>query len=179
VSPDSPAALIGLEPSDVILVGNGVNVESPKDLSRLVADLELDSSLALSIWHRGEQRDVEVQVGQLTPRGVATQPKATEPPDVQPEIGLSLAPLSPESRAKFGISDTATGSVVVAVQPHSPAALQQIRPGDVIVRVGHVAVTSPADVVAQVGQAARDQRDVVLLLVERSGQAHFVAVPLA
>jgi serine protease Do len=179
VFPDSPAAGVGLEPGDVILAGNGHDIDAPRDLSRLVASLAPHSTLELSIWHRGRQRHLDVEIGQLVSEPLAAQLEPPAQAEPTAGIGLSLAPLSPENRTRFGVADDATGSIVVAVKPLSPAAAQQLRPGDIIVQVGHVPVSGPADVLAALDRAVKAKREAVLLLVVRSGRARFVAVPLA
>ena len=60
----------------------------------------------------------------------------------------------------------------------SPAAKKGLRTGDVIVMVGQQKVAQPDDVVREVEQAVSAKRDAVLLLVERRGDQHFVALSL-
>ena len=54
-----------------------------------------------------------------------------------------------------------------------------IRNGDVIVRAGGRPVNEPGDVVAAVNETNAADRDTVLLLVNRQGGQHFVAVRIS
>ena len=61
------------------------------------------------------------------------------------QLGLALAPLSPDMRNQLDVPDGTKGAVVRGVQPGSPAEPAGLQPGDVIVGVGTHAVTSPAE----------------------------------
>jgi serine protease Do len=65
------------------------------------------------------------------------------------------------------------------VREDSPAAKKGLRVGDVIAMVGQTDVSTPRDVVREVEQALEANADVVLLLVARGDNEHFVALNLA
>ena len=92
-------------------------------------------------------------------------------------LGLSLAPAT-----KFpGAGDE--GVVITEVDPASDAADKGLKPGDVILEVAGVTVSSPADVAAGVKKAmdgAKADKDTVKVLMQvKSGdQTRFVALSL-
>jgi serine protease Do len=94
-------------------------------------------------------------------------------------LGLTLAPVDATSRARWTIADEAKGAVVAAVDGNADAAEKGLQPGDVITRVNQQEVGGPADVVSAVERAKEAQRKSVLLLVDRQGEQHFIAVGLA
>jgi serine protease Do len=94
-------------------------------------------------------------------------------------IGLVLAPLSDELRTKHGLNQSAKGVIVLEVDPASPAADRNVRPGDVIVEVSHETVGSIEDIVKGVESVRSAGRNAVLLRLENArGDLRFVAVPV-
>jgi serine protease Do len=178
VEPDSPAAKAGLEPGDVVLAVNGRPLESVKALARAVADTRPGTKLTLQVSREQKSRDVPVVIG--SPPADGRVASATEPADAgsTPRLGLALAPLTPESRAQFGIETGKQGVVVARVERDSPAARAGIRPGSLISMVGQRPVNAPEDVVRAVAAAAAEKRPSVLLLVEVDGEKSFVPVRL-
>ena len=96
-------------------------------------------------------------------------------------LGLKLSTLTQDLRRRFNLGDQVKGVVVTEVQAGSPAAEQQIRPGDIIRKVGpeQSSVTSPAEVKRQVDKARGSPMSTVLVLVEREGNQRFVAIKIA
>ena len=184
VTPGGPAEKAGLKQGDVILAVNGQEVDQMRQLPRLVAELRPGSSARLTIWRNGREQTVQTHIGTLPdqPQMAAAgrggdQGQRTAAGDKV--LGLRIAPLNPETRRTYGIDEKVTGGVVVAdVADDSEAADKGINPGDVIVGVENEPVASPADVVARVEKAQKENKRAVLLLVNRDAQERFVAVPL-
>ena len=95
-----------------------------------------------------------------------------------PELGLTLSAITPELREKFELGENANGVMVVQVEPDSMAAEKGIRPGDVIVEVGQEEVATPDDVIAKVDEQRAQNKNTVLLLLDRKGDLQFIAVRL-
>ena len=88
-------------------------------------------------------------------------------------MGLSLAALDGDARAKYKLAGNVQGVVVSDVDPESPAADKNFRPGDVIVEVQSQPVKSPADVEARVDADVKAGKKVELMLVSRNGDMTF------
>jgi serine protease Do len=178
VVPGSPADNAGLQAGDVILKAGSDAIERMRDLPKLVAGLEPDTRVQMTVWRKGTEHTMPVLIGELLAEeneiGAVTGSPQTEGSG---QLGLSLRPLTPETRQKYRIAEDVNGAVVVNVAPQSAA--QQLRPGDVIVMVGQDNVTRPSDVSDGVKEASELKRKSVLLLVDRQGNERFVAVPLA
>ena len=178
---DSPAGSAGIRTGDVVLEFDGKAVSSSRRLPHLVAEAEAGESVEVVVWRDGEPVALSLVVG-LRPGAeeLASSSSATGRDDTrQPSVGLRLAPLTPELRARHELPASVEGVLVVEVDPDGAAAQRGVRPGDIIVRAGNRPVASPADVSEALARVTESGGDILLLLVERAGTRHFVAVPIA
>jgi serine protease Do len=183
VTPDSPAAKAGFEAGDVILKFDGKDVSTMRGLPRIVAQTPIGKSVEVEVLRQGQKRNVTVAVGRLDEDEDKidlgqTQPKEESKQSATSLIGLALAPLTDELRAKFGLDAKLKGVVVTEIDPDSAAASKNIRVGDVIVEAQQEAVTTPDDVAKLVDKVKKSGGKQVLLLVEDGkGDTRFVTVP--
>ena len=187
VSPGSPAAAAGIQPSDVIVKFDGESIENMRSLPRAVAATAIGKSVPLELLRKGETKSFSVTIGRL-PDDVedadAVKGEDKVPPEPKPEperedlLGLSLAPLTGDLRKRYGIAESIEGVVVVEVKPNSPAAEKDVKPGDVIVEVTQEKVRQPQDVKTRLLAVRKSgRRSVLLLLSDGKGELRFVAVP--
>ena len=162
VEPDSPAAKAELKAGDIVTAANGKALRQPRDLAEAVGAQKPGAALTLSLLRDGKAMEAKVTLG--APR---EQQAAAEAPQ-QGKLGLALAP-----------REGGKGAVVAEVRPDSPAAEHGMQPGDVILKAGDRAVTSPKDVIEAVGKAREAKRPAIALQVERAGSRVFIALPLA
>jgi serine protease Do len=191
VSPDSPAADSGIQPSDVILKFDGQPIENMRDLPRAVAATPIGKNVALELLRKGQTVDVNVTVGRLPAdeeaEDIIEDEADAEEDDAESEalpsareelLGLSIAPLTDELRDRYGIGKTIEGVIITEVKPDSPAAQKNVKAGDVIVEVTQEKVTQPQDVMDRLLAVKRSgRRSVLLLLSDAKGELRFVAVP--
>jgi serine protease Do len=185
VSPGSPAAAAGIQPSDVIVKFNGEPIENMRSLPRAVAATAIGKSVSVELLRKGETKSFSVTIGRLPEDEEGAVPAKGEektPPEAEPEredlLGLSLAPLTDDLRKRYGIGASIEGVVVVDVKPNSPAAEKDVKPGDVIVEVTQEKVRQPQDVKTRLLAVRKSgRRSVLLLLSDGKGELRFVAVP--
>lgn len=97
----------------------------------------------------------------------------------QKALGLDLAGLSKDLRAKYKIKDSVKGVIITGVDGGSDAQEKRLNAGDVIVEVAQEAVTNAADVKKRIDQLKKDGKKSVLLLVSNGeGEVRFVALGL-
>ena len=172
---DGPAAKAGVQPGDVIQSVNGEKVANPRDLALDVAAVKPGDTAKFDLLRNGEQQSVSVAVAQMPNEQTASANGGSAP---QGKVGVALAPLSPDMRAKLDLPNGTKGAVVAQVEPGSPAEAAGIQAGDVIVGVGSKAVDSPEAAVKAIHAAAQDKDGALALRIIRDGQAAFVAVTL-
>ena len=177
VEAGSPAAKAGLEPGDVIQSVNGQRVGSPRDLALTVATVMPGEEAKFHILRDGRDRDVAVRVGEQPADKTARTARA-ETPSSQGQLGVALAPLTPDTREQLEVPDGVSGALIRGVRPGSPAEQAGLRPGDIIVGVGNQKVSSPSDVTKAVGSLEGGKDRAVALRILREGTIAFVGVNL-
>ncbi|MEQ9195829.1 MAG: DegQ family serine endoprotease [Parvibaculum sp.] len=181
VSPGGPAAAAGLETGDIVLAFDGRNIETMRDLPRVVAEATIGSSADVQIFRDGETLTRRIEVARLENEDdeeadiSETGPAAPEKTVV---LGLGLSELDDDLRRRFGVSEETEGVLVTDVDPLSAAAEKGVRPGDVIVEVAQRPVSSPEDVEEIVLSEEKSGRNSVLLRLSAGGNIRFVALRL-
>jgi len=175
VSDDSPADKAGLMVGDVIEKFADTAIDSPKTLSKVVADQQPGSTARVQVWRDGGKKTLKVIVAEMDEPANLVASNSTGESN-EDRLGLKLAPLSDAYRARLGTPGDVDGAVVESVQPGSEAADKGLRPGDVITRVNGHAVTSPETVEREMDSADNDR---VLVLVRRGDNQYFTALALS
>ena len=172
VTPGGPADRAGPQRGDVILAFAGSVIGEVRDLTRAVAATQPGASRKLTVWRDGAQRSLTVKVGRMEgaetasadDTGFAPTPRGAEVS--LDDLGLKLS------------RDRGEGVLIAAVEPLSPAADKDLRPGDRILEVNQRAVSSPSDVADAVDAARKSKRSAALLMIERGDKQHFVGLTL-
>src|ERR1700712_1190373 len=182
VEEKGPAKPAGIEPGDVIVTFDGMDIKEPKDLSRVVAATAVGKAVDVVIIRKGEEQTKQVTLGRLEDGEKAvqaankTQPEA-EKPATQKALGLDLAGMSKDLRTRYKIKDSVKGVVITSVDSSSDAAEKRLSAGEVIVEVAQEAVSNAADVKKRVDQLKKDGKKSILLLVSNAdGELRFVAL---
>jgi serine protease Do len=178
VQPDSPALAAGVKSGDVIKSVDEKNVESIRDLTRMISAVKPGTSVKLGVWRDGKDMTVTAKVGDQKEEGAVVKAKADQPDAKKAEpmsYGVSLAPISPEARQELKLDDSIKGAVVAAVEPGSPADDQGLKAGDVLQQVGKDAVDSPKMAADKLKEAKKTGKP-VLMKIYREGMTRFVAI---
>jgi serine protease Do len=162
----SPADRAGLQPGDVVLQLDGVEVQRTIDLSSRVAAMTPGSTAKLQVWREGKPQTLSVTVGEAPAQQLATADTA----DLSgARLGVAVRPLDPAEQAKAKVE----GGVVVE-RAAGAAARAGIRPGDIIVSVDRKPVKSVEDLRA----ATRDGDKTLAILVQRNDARIYVPVEI-
>jgi serine protease Do len=170
VRDDSAASRAGLMKGDIVVEFDGERVRGVRDFTRLVRETPPGRGVTANIVRAGSRRDLAVTLD-ADDRLVTAMPDMPRlnqqlralpqfglPEDLDPtpdlkvtprgQIGITLAPLTEQLAAYFGVND---GVLVSSVMMDSAAAHAGIKAGDVIVAVDG----RPARNVADVTRAVR------------------------
>ena len=184
LSEDGPAAKGKVEVGDVVLSFDGQPITEMRRLPRVVAETPVGKAVNVEVWRKGAKRTLKIRLGEFpeeSPKMAARPPQGLKSGASISVLGLKLSMLTQDLRQRFKLGDRVKGVVVTEVESGSPAAEKQIRPGDIIRKVGPAqsSVNSPAEVKSQVDKARKSPMNTVLVLVERQGNQRFVAIKIA
>ncbi len=174
VEPGDPAAQAGIQVGDVIIAVNGESIDDARDLTRTIGRMTPGDKIELTVWRESKVKELEVQLGERSMH-MAQREEAEEGADLAGTLGMQLKPVTEREAQALGL-DAAQGLVVTEVEPGTPAAKAELRPGDVILKANGKTVQQVSDLESIV-QSAK-QKGVVLLLIKRKGQNLFRTIPL-
>jgi serine protease Do len=161
VKSNSPLALAGIMPGDVIEALNGAEIDDPEALRFRIDTQQIGSQITLQVWHEGVLRDVSVKL----------MPPPEEPHRDVTQIagsllaGVTVANLSPALAEELQVNETA-GVIVLNVPRNSPAARLPLSVGDIITSIGG----QPILTVAALEQVLTTAPGTVKLSIERGGR---------
>jgi serine protease Do len=173
---DSPAAKAGIRSGDVITEFEGKPVKDPKQLTEMVADAEVGTAARLKYVRDGRVENTTVQLSERPPADAELAANRPEDEGANPgKLGVSVSNITPAISQELKLR-IATGVVIQAVQPDSPADEAGLRRGDVIHRVNRMPVTGRQDFANAIASLRNDKQ--VTLQIERAGQLSFVTLNL-
>jgi len=188
VTPRGPAEKAGVKSGDVILKFNDHDIKEMRELPLLVAESEIGKKATLTLWRKGKEETVSVDLGQLekaeaanneenkqTQEGGGPSNNASKVTDVS-SLGLGLGALTDELRNTYKIPKNVNGAVITTVKEDSDAADKDVKIGDVIAEVDQQEVASPAQAAQKIADAQKAGHPSVLLFIARGDDMRFVAL---
>ena len=192
VSEDSPAQSAGMRPGDIIIGVNGQEVSSEQTVSFLVANINPGETIPVRVLRDGREVSLNVTLGkrpseaELAQQQQTFDPESDEPMDpadsdemIAEKLGLQVIEMTPQIARTLGVSQDTEALVIGAVDPNSDAGRKGLRRGDIILSANYQTVGTVEALREQITAAEADNRDAVLLRVQRRGQPpRFVPVRL-
>jgi serine protease Do len=141
VFPGDPADLAGIKPKDIILSVNRKAVDNARQLTGMIADINVGDTIQIKINRNGKTRTLDVKIAKreetkISSRGTQEREHA--------QLGIRVSEITPETARRFNLKDTA-GVIVVGVDPESKAAEAGLQPHDIIREINHKNITSVSD----------------------------------
>ena len=168
VVPNSPAAQAGLQPSDIIMGINGNALDDARAILRKIATFQNGDTIVIGVWRQARSIQAKLQVHPWPNMVALRSDVLASPEDValaeSKGCGMHLATLTDANRQSSQVGNE-PGVLVDQVAAGSGAETMGFQAGDVIERVGDVAVTTPEDVSAHVSRGNAVEGDLVSLLV--------------
>ncbi len=178
VAANSPAAKAGLKLGDVIAALGDSPVKDVAALPILVAKLRPNQEIPLTYIREGKRFSVNVTIDELrddSGKSADTLPSPATPPAAVAGLGLTVAALSPENAAKFGMAKTQRGVIVASVEKGSAASTAGLSVGQVIIKVDRAAVTTTDEFKTAIASANRE-RGALLQILRASGEIDFAVL---
>jgi serine protease Do len=168
----SPAAKAGVKTGDVIVEFGGKKVAKATDLPGLVADVPVGRDVPIVVTREGKEMRLNTRIARLEDEA----PAKVADTEGKGQLGLSVQPLTPPMARELGLK-VKEGVLVRDVVQGGRAAEAGIRAGDVIVEINRQPVRTVEDLKARVDKQGKNEP--MVLLVNRDGQALYLAVPAA
>jgi serine protease Do len=160
-----PADKAGIQANDVIVEVDGKSIESSRDLTNKIANLEVGKKTSVTLLRDGKKKTVAVEIAKRSDSGALAQQK----PQDNEKLGIRIADVTPETARQFGHSETEKGVLVVGVEPGSKADQAGVRQGDLVKEVNRKPVTSVSELRSEVEKTNKFQ-----LLVKRPNAGFMV-----
>ena len=170
VQKGSAAEKAGLRQGDVITAINGNAVNDSNELRNTVAASPPGTEVTLTIVRDGHEQQLKATLGELSENGGGAGGQGEQGGGEQSEggrLGLSVAPLTPETAARLHLPEDKQGLVVTEVDPSGPGADAGLQQGDLIEQANRQPLKSVEDLRAAIQSAGERP---VLLLVTRPGE---------
>jgi serine protease Do len=135
VQEGSPAAMGGLQVSDVVLKFDNRTVENSGDLPRLVANVKPGTKIPVQVWRKGTTKELMVAVGEFPDEGKMSFGTKTQKSFSRG--GLVLSELSKEQRGELRVT-----SGLLVEESRGDAVRAGIRVGDIILAVNNTEVST-------------------------------------
>ncbi|RMH37557.1 MAG: Do family serine endopeptidase [Nitrospirae bacterium] len=167
---NDPADAAGILPGDIIVSIEGTSVETPKQLSRLIARFGPGETVHIDVIRNGRRHTLPVVMGEKEERAVtASLPFKT----TEVALGIDVQTLTPGLAERFGLNER-SGVLVSKVDRGSLAYTEGLQVGDLIKEVNRKEVRS----VSEFSEAIQRVKpgDTILLRIVRGSRAFFVVL---
>ena len=166
---DGPAGKAGVRVGDVLLRFGAHTPGDERALLRDIVETSPGQQVTVTVLRDGHEQGILITVGEWprTQGEDADAPLMAERPHriIPPDLGLSLAVLTNDSRAKSGLSLDQPGVLIAGVAANTDAAERGLVAGDVILKVHDAVVSSPLEVRQKLDEARSLKREFELMLV--------------
>ncbi len=157
-----PAEKAGIKANDIITAVDGQPVSSSRELSRLIAGIDVGKSVTIDLIRGGKKKSVTVKIAKR-PDSVEGQQTRSR----QESMGLELTELTAEIARQLGLPENETGVVVENVIPESKADAAGFERGDVVKEIDRKPVSSIQQL-KEYFEDAKDKQSMQVLVLRPS-----------
>lgn len=175
VETGSPGEKAGIEPGDIITKFDGKSIEKPSDLPRLVGNTKPGTKSSVTVFRRGNSRDLNVTIAEIEPDKPAKrtadreEPASKSPSAAAKSMGLVLSDLTELQKKEFKVK----GGVRIDAATDA-AARAGLREGDVVLAVSNTEIANVKEFDAAL--AKTDKSKPVSLLFRRGDWAQYALI---
>ncbi len=176
IQPQSPAALAGIRPGDMITRINAVTVRRSLDLERAMIGMRPGQQVEFEVMRQGQTQNIPVQL--VASKVVPESQQDSVYQQAWQAFGFRLDEL-PLASLPAGQTQFSGGLRVVEVRPGSPAAREGVVAGDVLVGLHEWVTASPNDLAYIMSSSQVRQYDSVKFYILRGQETLFGHLPVA
>lgn len=169
ILPDSPAANSDLEVGDIIVGFNGGYVDKSSSLPPMVGQVRAGGVADVDVIRNGEEIKLEVKIGELPGAEELTQNRSTPSSKVSNKLGVEVAPIDDDTRARLG-----SGGVEVKAVASGPGRDAGIRVGDILTMIDNSRIDTVDDF--EKAMESVESGSTIAVLVQREQGPIFIAL---
>jgi serine protease Do len=186
VQPGEPGERAGIRPGDIVLTIDRKPITREQTLSYIVANIAPGTRVPVELIRDGRRLTVNATVGRRPSDETLRQQQLfnndddapgaqggtgqTQPSSlIQERLGLTVVPLTPQIASQLGVGAGTQGVAIADVDQTSDAARKGLQRGDIVLTANYRPVANPAALEAAVRQAQSENREAVLLQIQRRG----------
>jgi serine protease Do len=172
VAVDGPAGVAGFRRGDLIVRFDGQEIDSFDAMLKLVGAARADTRIPITLIRRGQELTLD-----LHPAAWTEAWKVERDADASiPQIGLTVAALSPEIRKRLNLPWGAVGVGVIRLDAEAKG--MDLQPGEVIVQVNQQLIWQPDQLQREYAATKVAGRANMLLLVQGVAGFRFSLMPV-
>ena len=164
VDPNGPSKKAGIEPGDVILKFNNIEIKNMPDLPRVVAESDVGSQAIVEIWRKNKKIEIKVKLGEL-PEKVYVDRDNSQIKEVEeikiPSLGLNVIQ-----------TENSEGVIISKIYNNESKLLEK----DVIIEVNREKISNPIMFKALAEEIQKTGRTSLLLKINRNNETLWVTI---
>lgn len=184
ISVGGPAEKSGIKAGDIIYSYNNKAVQNTKEFSRRVAESKIGSEGKIGLWRNGQKRDLNIVIEnqesqEKTKTDLSIEIKKTEANGYEiPEIGMTLAKITPELIQRYELPPQSNGMVITEIQAGREAEKKGLKVGNIIVKIDKKDVPTIEQVKEYLDEAKMEHHRPILIFFQDKDSLHFATLKL-
>ncbi len=163
-----PADQAGIKPRDIIVEVNGKKVETTRDLTTLIAGLNVGEVANITVFRDRKPMALQVKIAKREEDKISARRFKEQKED---ELGIRVEAITPEIASRFNLSEK-EGVIVSGVKPDSKGAEAGLMVRDIIKEVNHTDVKSVEDYSEAVAKV--NEGETIQMFVKRANAGFLV-----
>lgn len=171
---DGPAKDAGVEEGDIIIELDGKKIKDNYDLINLVAKYDPGTRVELVVIREGKRKSLRVKLDERPDEETLVRRSTREKEN---QLGFRVSTLTDDLRRRYSYDEDIDANIIVTyVARNSQAAREQIRPGDLILKLNHQQIKSVRQFNNIIDEAKPG--DVLLFRIQNRSGKRFVALEI-
>jgi len=134
----SPAEKAGLKQGDVVVAYNGKEIRDASQLRNEAASSPIGKEVKVTVLREGKKRELPVRIESMESRAQASSLP------IQERLGITVRPATSKEASRLKLRP-GQGVIITRVEAGSPGAKAGLEPGDVILEVNEIPLSSAQD----------------------------------